>query len=281
VKATFQVSGLCDVLILLPSLPIQLFSRCIFSPPFLSFSYLQKEQLKAYIVAEKNLGTKLKHVVRRNLAYQVKVGSLFDTQAIFDTMPEFLFHTLQESNHADTVERHRFFTEWGEDLRGCMSMLMTILKPVAVMKGELVCQAGHRCLTMYWVEKGTCRAEKPTKNIAGGYDAPGDGDSGSIKGEEEAEEEFEAGEHFGEECIFVPSKTRCRMTRTVRTVSNSNLLALRREDFAVRLHRLCPLLWARIRRDLDAGSDERASEVPGGSWVEIVQPASAVASVNF
>ena len=156
-------------------------------------------------------------------------------------MPEFLFHQLQRSNHSDTLERHAVFQQWEYELRGCFSVLMPLLRPLSLDQGAIVFKAGQRISCMYFVEKGECD----------------DVDSGS---------KFGVGSHFASECLFIPTKTRFTMAKTV-TVTSAvcHLLTLDRREFNKQLHIYCPLLLRKMRQTLVDEQDENSS------WVRLIK----------
>merc|ERR1711865_660450 len=189
----------------------------------------QKERLKAF-QTEKHMVKEFKKIVLRNLHYQIKVRTVFDTKAIFDTMPEFLFHQLQTNNHEETLLRHTVFQQWNDELVGCFSALMPLLRPILMEEGTTVFTAGQRAMCMYFVEKGTLVCEQES--------------AGSTAGT------YEEGSHFASECLFVPKRTQFSMAKTVVTSTACQLLQFSRRDFNDKLRLHCPLLAGRMKTTL-------------------------------
>jgi hypothetical protein len=83
---------------------------------------------------------------------------------------------------------------------------------------------------------------------------------------------FGPGDHFGQECLSVPVRTRCCVTRTVLvTSSGAQLLGLARADLAGRLAETCPLLVAQIKATFAAPGQQTSGAGAGGPWVQVLE----------
>jgi hypothetical protein len=208
----------------------------------------------------------LKHIARRSLEYQVKFSSARSPERVnelYDVMPEFLLNQIILARHSDTVFRHPLFMHWEGELIGSFTILIRMLRPLAVMKDDEVCRAAERSSTMYWVEKGDLRATAMigAKTIEAFSEA--------CKVTFGAEQfMFGSGEYFAEEVLFTPRRCRFYVTRTVLALTYAQLLAFTRDNF-IKLKEECPLLAGCIEREFNPAVSGIAKQ-PGESWVRYV-----------
>lgn len=76
---------------------------------------------------------------------------------------------------------------------------------------------------------------------------------------------FGPGDHFAEEVLFVKPRQKFYLTRTVLTLSYTQLLSFTRRDF-IKLKETCPMLAACHERELGSTVNGKARQ-PGESWV--------------
>ncbi len=163
-------------------------------------------ELNEYM-SHRNLSQDLKLRIRAHYEYQWKRTTIYDEEEILNSLPPFLRMDVACSMNLDLVKNVPVLAALGDD---CMAMLVTKLKPLQLVPGEVVVKKGTVGHEMYFITEGVLDVYMNTEDSF-------------------PKCTLEQGSYFGEPAIL--SVTPVKRGASIQARSFSQLESLAKSDF--------------------------------------------------
>jgi len=203
----------------------------------------KKRSLKKFLEG-RALPSALSDRARKGLEFYSDHSSIFESNALFAEMPEFLLKKVVAFKYSETIQRFTMFSALEKQFIGCCSVILPMLKPLYAERDTYIFQVGGKVAAAYFLQKGNCRLHCPVSKA--GQDKSGAATVLVPAGDNTAPVTYKPGDVFAEATLFVPARSRFRLRVGVKVLDTSHVLVFTRKDF-LRLQDICPTLHTNLR----------------------------------